>query len=214
MKIEDANFFFKNYVGRTPDDHTKVLRTEDMIKHYIDSGLKDSLLKIYEYGCKDEELNTKNIPRKLWQEDNLINPDEFYLHDELYLTNPMPIVDPVYMSVKTTPYFHETKEKYTMNDLLLYIDSNLKRTSCIQDHGNDIGSIKYLFNKYKGLKSEGIHPIDMILFLIDYHAGESIRIIDLNRDDETVLRQVKEFDNKLKSIGKHKIQWRGSLGDE
>ena len=211
MQIEKADFFFTHYAGCLPEDPRTCLQTQDMINHYIDSGLKDKLPEIYEANSKDGFMCPDNIPYKIWEEGNLIKPNHFYLHKELTLKEPSPMLDPDTGKMITYSPYREMKERYTLDDLLLYANKMLRRTLAIKDVRTDYGALKHLLGKYSPLSKEGINSLDMVLFLISYHKGESIELINLSNDEEEVLKTVRAYDQKLKSMDRHKVVWRGSI---
>lgn len=214
MKVTDVDFFFTNFVGYTPDEDWKRLQTEDMIKHYVDCGLKEKLPDIYAACCRDEVLNTKNIPYKLWYKGNLIDPNHFYLHPELTLMSKPPQVDTATGNVITYPRYRENVEYYSIDNILMYISKMLKRTEEIKDIRSEYGSIHHLLKKYQALNSEGLAPLDMVLFLITYHKNESIDTISLSTGEEEVLKTVRQYNEKLKAINRHKKMWRGTLNND
>lgn len=214
VKVTDVDFFFTNYVGFTPEEDWKRQQTEDMIAHYIDSGLKSRLPDIYEACYKDEVLNIHNIPYALWETNNLIDHNHFYMHPELTLMNKQPQLDITSGNVITFQAYRENIEYYSMDDILMFISRMLKRTEEIKDINSEHGSIRHLLKKYRVLKSEGIDPLDMILFLVSYHKNESIDTIRLSEGEEEVLQTVRRYNEKLKSANRNKKIWRGSLNHE
>lgn len=213
MKIASAEYFYTNYVGYHPDDKTKADMTRDMIAHYVESGLEKHLPDIYERCAKDEVLNQHNIPHDLWEEGNLIKTDRFYLSPALSLLNKPPVVNMETGEVITQPYFREIKEFFSIEDIMAYAGQNLKRTSVLVDAKMDEGAVKHLLGRYKGLREEGIEPLDMVMFLIGHHKGESIPLIAISEGDEEVLQMVRGYREKLRMMDLLKPVWRGALAN-
>lgn len=211
MKIASAEYFYTNYVGYHPEEQTKADMTRDMIEHYVESGLEEFLPSIYERCSKDEVLNQHNIPRDLWEEGNLIKPDTFYLNPALSLQSKPPVVNMETGEVVTMPYYRENKEFFSVRDVVDYARQNLKHSAVLQDEKMDIGAVKHLLSRYSGVREEGIEPLDIVMFLIDHHKGESIPIISIADDTEHVLQMVKSYRSKLKLMNLLKHVWRGAL---
>lgn len=213
MKIDDAEFFFANYVGCEPEDDKKCRMTQDMISHYIDSGLRQFLPLIYESCAKDGFLGTMNIPRQLWKDGNLLEEGVFYLHPELTIHEPAPVYDPQTDSVVSYPHFRENKERYNVFDAVCYADKMLKRDEDLRNDSEDVGAVRYILKRYDGLKKKNIQPVDMLLFLIDAHAHEALKLINLTDGEDAVLETILSYKAKLEDMGQFKVVWRGSLSE-
>lgn len=211
MQIEDAEFFFTHYVGCAPEDDAVRQKTQDMICHYVDSGLSSRLPDIYEACAKDSVIDTKNIPYALWADGNLVDHDAFYMHHELTLREKPPVYDPVTDEMHVFQHYRENKELYTIADVLFYARSMIRHDADVLSDSEDIGAIKHILGRYEGLKKRKIQPLDMVLFLIDSHAKECIRLIDITENEEEVLSNVESYKAKLENMGQFHIIWRGSL---
>ena len=213
MKIVDPEFFYSNYVGHSPEDDDAYYRTSEMIEHYTESGMTEWLPKIYECCAKNEELNARNIPRHLWAEGNLLEEGRFYLHPVLTLLNPSPQFNPETGKQIIYPYYRENIERFTLEDVLFYAKKTFSRVEKIKDFRQDLGSLRFLLNKYRPLREEGINPLDMLLFLITECKGECIDMLDLQKNEDKMVGKISAYIQKLKAMGKYGITWRGHLDD-
>ena len=210
MQIRTAEYFYAHYVGAMPDNIDDFKKSESMIAHYLDSGLEKLLPNIYEYCAKDKILNTNNIPRHLWKDKNLLVQDKFYLHKEIKLMNPPPLFDPKTCTVKEYEYYCEMREFYSAENLLKYAYTNMPK-KLIHDRKMDLGALQYLMKRYWKLQTEGLNPLDMILFLIDENSENNTEIINIKESENNVYVKLKAYDLKLKQMDRHKIKWRGLL---
>ena len=210
MDIKDAEYFFTNYVGYAPDDALKVKQTNEMICHYVDSGLEEQLPKIYEVCAKDEVLNKDNIPKQLWKDGNLLE-DAFYLHPALTLRNHAPELDPITGQIREYPYYRENIEYFSMDDLLRFASGNLKHDDVIDTEREDRGAAFHLLKRYEPLKKEGIQPLDVVLFLVSESRGEKIRLLHVSEKEDEVLEMLRNYKKKLEEMGRNHAVWRGCL---
>lgn len=212
MQVTDANFFYKNYVGYYPDEDWMFESTQGMIEHYVESGLKEKLLDIYEACAGDGVLAADNIPYELWQDGNILIPGRFYLHPELTLMQRAPEINIFTGEAVVRPHYREIRELYTLNDVLLYAGKMLRRDTLLKDEKQDIGAVKHLLKRYARQQEElGIMALDMILYLIRHHKGERIELLNISQDEDIVAQQVRAYAEKLKTMGRHKIIWRGNI---
>ena len=212
MEITDAGFFYKNYVGYHPEEEWMYDSTKDMIEHYVESGLKDRLLDIYEACAGDGVLTADNIPHELWQEGNMLIPGQLYVHPERTLMQRAPEINIFTGEAVVRAHYREIKELYTLNDLLIYASKMLRRDTLLKDENQDAGAIKHLLKRYARQQAElGIMALDMVLFLIRHHKDERIELINISQDEDVVAQQVRAYAEKLKSMDRHKIIWRGNI---
>lgn len=211
MQLEDAAFFYTHYVGYSPEDDKIREKTQAMVGHYLDSGLKSLLPDIYEACAKDGVLDTTNIPTHLWSDGNLIDNSRFYMHHELTIQEHAPVYDPETGEMRVFPHYRENKERYTIADALRYARTKLKHDDAVVSDKEDAGAIRHILKRYDGLKKRNIQPIDMLLYLIDFHAKEAIRLIDVMQNEEEVLASVENYKRKLENMCQFKILWRGAL---
>lgn len=212
MDLRSAEYFYTNYVGHHPLDEKQHAQTQDMIGHYVDAGLESFLPDIYEHCAKDGVVNTTNIPKALWAEGNLMG-DAFYMHPALSLMSPAPAYDPFTGEVETYRYYRENVERFTLDDILRYADGMLKRPPMLVNGKEDKGAVKYLLGKYAVLRQKKIEPLDMVMFLILHHRGESVRLIDIAEGDEEVLAMLLQYQVRLIGMGRYKVTWRGRLNE-
>jgi hypothetical protein len=212
MEITDAEFFFKNYVGYHPEEEWMYESTKGMIEHYVESGLKDRLLDIYEACAEDGVLTADNIPHHLWQDGNILIPGQFYLHPELTLMQRAPEINIFTGEAVVKEHYREIKELYTLNDVLIYASKLLRRDTLLKDENQDIGAVKHLLKRYARQEAElGIMALDMVMFLIRHHKGERIELINISQGEDEVALQVRAYAEKLKSMNRHRIIWRGNI---
>lgn len=212
MDIKNAEYFFTNYVGYTPDDELKVKQTNDMIAHYVDASMESYLPRIYEACARDEVLNTKNIPKHLWTRGNLIE-DAFYMCPLLTLYNSAPVYDPMTETMKTSKYYRENIEYFSVDSVLYTARKLLRQNEVFSTDKDDTGAVYHILQRYKRLKEKDIQPLDMLMFLILHHKDEPIRIIDLTQDEDKVLDELERYQVKLREKNLFRVVWRGSLDE-
>lgn len=200
----DLTNFYYEYNGEYPEDQNHIAKTKAVFEHLKDCGFTEKQLIdiiIKEFPNKDY-LDFKDIPNDFWK-DSLLKRDKFYYHKELQLTSPPPTWD------KSFPFFLEMKIFYSEESILdYYIKTfNLREEWISKD--KEIGSIKYLLNKYKMFNF--LEPIDFMLHLIDYVKSLDIKptsIYDLC-NYELELAEYLEKDIKNAVLNKkNKIIWR------
>lgn len=211
MELTNVEFFYTYYVGHSPEDERKRIWSEEMIAHYLDSGMKFFLPDIYERCVKDEALTPQNIPYDLWEKGNLLKPGQFYLHKELTILGKPPVMNPLTGQVIEYPHFREMKEFYTIDHILNFAQQMLRRNPEIDSGHSDKKIVLHLLDRYRNLKK--IDPLDMVLYLISYHKGEQISMIELQNGEEEVLQTLYRYQEKLRAMNKYRIIWRGSLND-
>ena len=122
MKIDSAEYFYTNYVGHGPGDD-------------------NAYEKIYEACAKDEVLDTKNRPVKLWEaflsgyddalvDRNLIEPGKFYMHHALTLHEPAPVYVPE-GGMKTFRHYRENREFWTFGRLVEWARDCIEREGTV-----------------------------------------------------------------------------------
>ena len=211
LNIKDPEYFFTNYVGYTPDDASKVRKTNEMIHHYVESSMEDWLPKIYETCARDEVLDTENVPKNLWKDGNLLE-DAFYMHPILTIRNQAPQLDPYSGMIYETSYYRENIEYFSIDDLLAYAYNSLQHESAIERKKEDRGAAFHLLKRYSSLKKENIQPLDMVLFLVTANRGEHMKLIQVAEKEDEVLGTIRSYKKKLEDMGQYHVTWRGSLG--
>lgn len=210
MEITNAEFFFTNYVGYTPEDEKKFYDTQDMIGHYADCKMESFLPDIYEACAKDECLNAHNIPKHLWEKGNLLSDDAFYMHPALTIMSQKPQYDASIGEFVEFPYYRENLEFFSMDDVLRFAYEHLP-SSMIRSEDKDAGTVRYMLKKYASLKKQDIQPLDMVLFLISTHDGDIAKLLDCMDDENHVLDMVICYRNRLKDHNRFHVTWRGGL---
>lgn len=200
----DLTNFYYEYNGEYPENKNHIAKTNAVFEHLKDCGLTEKQIIdiiIKEFPNK-EYLDFNDIPNSFWN-DSLLKRDKFYYHKELQITSPPPTWD------KSFPFFLEMKMSYSEEDILNYYVKvfNLREEWTSKD--KEIGSIKYLLNKYKMFSF--IEPVDFMLHLIDYVKSIGVKpssIYDLC-DYEIELAEYLEKDVKNAVLSnKNKIVWR------
>lgn len=211
MQITDPEFFYTHYVGHAPEQEYKWYWTRDMIEHYLDSGLRDKLPDIYEACAPDEVLSPANIPYHLWEKNNLITPDAFYMHPQLRLNNKAPQYDPTTNQTITYPFYWEVREYYSMDHLISYTYQMIQKNKSIDSFYSDKKMLYRFLDRYRNFRNKGIEPLDVVLFLILYHKGEKIDLVALTNNEDQIIDQVIQYQQKLKAKDLYRVTWRGSL---
>ena len=158
------------------------------------------------------DIAIKNLPDKLW-DGSLLKRNVFYYHSQLHITSHPPYFDVIEQKRISPKFFLEMKIRYTPNDILNYIYSNLKDLEKYSDFKKDIGAVNYLLGKYK--KYDFMEPVDFLLFLIDeaYYQYRNVnaKFTDILEIDSFKINVIDKLDNKVKSAEaehKNKIIWR------
>ena len=223
MKIDSAEYFYTNYVGHGPGDDNAYEKTQDMIAHYVDSDLGWCLPSIYEACAKDEVLDTKNRPVKLWEaflsgyddalvDRNLIEPGKFYMHHALTLNEPAPVYVPE-GGMKTFRHYRENREFWAFGRLVEWARDCIEREGTVFSVEEDKGAMNFLLKRYEPLKKEGIQPLDVVLYLIDEHWNEKISLLRLKENEEDVLSKLRSYKAKLEGMNQYHVIWRGCLNE-
>lgn len=161
-----------------------------------------------------EDICVNNLPECLWN-NSLLKKDVFYYHKEFHITSKPSYFDFENEKVITEKFFLEMKIKYTYEDVLNYFynKNNFYYLKDTMDLNKDIGSIKYLLNKYS--KHDFIEPIDFLMFTIDeavYDYKNNFiyydKILDIDSIQHKVLDKLKRKVNAAKAEKKNKIVWR------
>lgn len=118
--------------------------------------------------------NNADINDDLW-EGKLTKPNTYYFHNQLRITNDVPIWTPV-TEEKTTKFYVEMKFNYTMKDLLDYYYNQLLIPLELRDEKRDSGALTHLINKFH---FKSWDSLDFILCLID-----------IARENETTINNV------------------------
>ena len=205
MDVKSPNFFFTNYVGHSPDDFEDYKETKVMIDHYIDSGLEDYLPQIYDVCAFDEKLTRDNIPFTLWEENNLIKPNVFYLHKELKHVNKSPEFDPA-VGEKAYPYYCEMKERFTFEDLLSYANREISN-KFFESKKYFASTLRYMMKRYSSMK-EKINMLDMVLFMIDECRNTGLSNAAITDNEEAAAEKIVLYREKLEQLGKDHVVWR------
>lgn len=214
MKVTDPEFFYTHYVGHSPEQEYKWYWTRDMIGHYLDSGLEDKIPEIYEACAPDEVLAPTNIPFYLWEKNNLIQPNIFYMHPELRIKNKAPQFDPDTGKTVTFPFYWEIREFYSMDHLIGFLYRTIRRNNNIDSLRQDKSLLYRFLDRYRNFHRQGIEPLDIVMSLISHHKTERMDVIALTNDEDFVIDQLIQYQQKLKTKGLYHITWRGSLNDE
>ena len=209
MDINTAEFFYANYLGYMPENLDIINCTEGMISHYLDAKLDWAMTKIYEECAKDKVLSPKNIPFQIWAKDNLIKPNQFYLHPVLKITNPAPIYDPATGTLFTSEYYCEMQEYFSISQIYAYIVQKLNSPFFRYDEKKVIGAIKYCLGRYKKLGEEfTLQNLDILLTTIDCASNNCKNILDITNYEEEAIEILIKYKNKLEALNKYQIQWR------
>lgn len=198
-----VNFYYE-YNGEYPENKNHIAKTKAVLEHLQDCGLtqKQIIDIIIKELPNKEYLDFIDIPDTFWQ-DSLLKRDKFYYHKELQITSPPPTWD------ESFPFFLEMKIFYSEEDILNYYVKTFNLREEWTSKDKEIGSIKYLLNKYKMFSF--VEPVDFMLHLIDYVKSVGVKpnsIYDLC-DYEIELAEYLEKDIKNAVLhNKNTIVWR------
>ncbi len=208
MQLDSIEFFYCQYVGRTPDVPQQVHdTTQAMIHHMFDSRLwLEYILQAYEFCAADGYINIENLPRHIWQTDNLIDHKKIYIHKNLTLRSAAPVFDPAKQKLVSTPYYFENIEFYSLDNLLDYAYMQLETHPSLQDRKRDKGFLKFNLQKYKTVP---VPVLDYLLYLIDDTAVlpqptmQKIGITEVSTLD-SIQQRIRDLQNQ----DSYRIVWR------
>ena len=188
-------------------------QTEKTIKYLADNGLSTAeicevLDEIGDRTCPPSNITPADLPQSLW-DGSLIERNEFYYHRLLQITTPSPIFDPANCTIKSEPYYLEMRIRFTYKHLLEYFIRRSRIDVALVDEMRDVGSLKYLINKYS--KIAAVRPLDFVLMLIDKATEDGFPlncIFDIQRNEAEVLEGAKRMTAEASIHGGGRIIWR------
>lgn len=198
------NFYYGFNTGEYPENDSNIEKTEKLFNYLLDAGIAETEivdLIIREFENKDF-LSNIDIPSKLWDK-SLLKQDTFYYHKDLQILSKPPTWD------ESFPFYREMKIRYNEQDILNYFSKTFSINDEWINKDKEIGSIKYLLNKYTMFSF--IEPVDFILLLIDYVKSKERKIYKLYDicDFEIEFALILEIDVKNSILkNKNTIVWR------
>ena len=211
MNVDD--FIYRNIGFEQTENIRKSISS--VIGYLKDNNFIDSEIERVLLSFKDiEDICVDNLPGYLWN-DSLLQKGIFYYHKEFHITSKSSYFDFEHEKVITERFFLEMKIKYTYEDILNYFYSknNFYYLKDTVDLNKDIGSIKYLLNKYA--KHDFIEPIDFLMFTIDeavYDYKNNFvyydKILDIDSVQHKVLDKLTRKVSAAKAEKRNKIVWR------
>lgn len=198
-----VNFYYE-YNGEYPEDKNHVAKTKAVIEHLKDCGYDEKIIIdiiIKEFPNK-EYLDFKDIPSSLWT-NSLIKKDKFYFHKELQIVSPPPTWN------ESHPFYLEMKIFYSEKELLDYYVKTFNLNGEWISKDKELGSIKYLLNKYKMFSF--VEPVDFLLHLIDYVKSLDVKannIYDLCNYEIELAEHLEKDIKNARLLKKDKIVWR------
>lgn len=200
-----TNFYFKEIIGyyyfNTWNEYEK---TKNTISFLTDSGFSDKQIIgfLKKTDRKKKYLLPQDLPDEVWS--GLIERDKFYLHHALQLRNKPATTDET-GQISCSEFYLEINPNFTIESLIEYCN---QRVSFFVYEENKIkGAIEYLLEKYKKLPH--VTSLDMVLTLIDKAEGNRLsNPLDLQKDEEIVYEELKNFSMSLHERKLDKIVWR------
>ena len=209
MELDSLEFFYKNYIGYTPDVSQKIHNTtQAMIHHMFESKLwLENIFQVYEVCAADGYIAPNNIPRYLWAANNLMDFSEPYIHKNLVLRSKAPYFDGALGKLVSYPYYFENIEFYSLDNLVDYAYNQLNIHPSLQDRKRDKGLLNFYLQKYKDVPAP---TLDYVLFMIDAAAENPMpkNINDISQYEAVTLSSLQFKIQDLKNQGLYKIVWR------
>lgn len=198
------DFYYDFNVGEYPENIDNRDKTKKIFEYLLEAGITESELVdliIREFENKDY-LTYSDLPNKLWDK-SLLKRDVFYYHRELQVLSPAPTWE------ETFPFYREMRIIYTEKDILNYFAKVFAINSDWLNEAKELGSIKYLLDKYKMFSF--VESIDFLLMLIDYLKANDVKINKIYDicNYEVEFAKILEVDVKNSELKKkNTIVWR------
>lgn len=200
-----TNFYFKEIVGYYYfDTWNEYEQTKNTISFLVDSGFSDKQIIgfLKKTDRKKKYLLPQDLPNEIWS--GLIERDKFYLHHTLQLRNKPATIDET-GQISCSKFYLEINPNFTIESLIEYCNQRI--SFFVYEENKVKGAIEYLLEKYKKLPH--VTSLDMVLTLIDRAEGNRLsNPLDLQKDEEMVYEELKNFSMSLHERKLDKIVWR------
>ena len=210
--VLDTEIFYDRYVGRYPFvTFDQYEMTRGMLEHLQESlgrQYATYLPYILNWCKKDGFISPDNLP-KLVYEGSLAEKDVYHYHLKLNILPPPSVVDLQRGIIRSTKYYKERRERFTMGDLLKYTYEKLCIPDFLCEDSRDSNALIYLLTRYR--KNPYVPRLDFLLYLIDI-ASESERrpkqIIGLNEFEVETAEIVSEIVENINARQLDHYVWR------
>lgn len=209
-----AEYYYAQTFGCVPTMiGTDTDQTEKTIAYLVGNGLRDDEI----YAVLDEisskphppvKITPEDLPDRLWN-DSLVERGEFYYHRLLQIKPPAPTLNLKENRISAEPDYLEIRIRFTLKHLLEYFIRRTRVDEVLVDEQRDIGSLKYLLQKYS--KISVVRPLDFVLMLVDEAAEAHLQlngIFDIQSNEAVVLERIKRMTAEAGINGSNRIIWR------
>lgn len=200
-----TNFYFKEIVGYYYfDTWEEYNKTRNTIAFLVDSGFSDEQIIIFfKKTNRDKKyLSPEDLPDEIWT--GLIERNRFYVHPILQLRNKPATIDEN-GKISCSEFYLEINPNFSIESLIEYC--NKKVSFFVYEENKVKGTLEYLLEKYKKLPH--VTSLDMVLKLIDRAEGNTLSSpLDLQKNEEAVYEELKNFSLSLHELKQDKIVWR------
>lgn len=200
-----TNFYFKEIIGYYYFDTWKEYnKTKNTIAFLVDSGFSDKqIIAFLKKANRDKKyLSPEDLPDEAWT--GLIERNRFYVHPVLQLRNEPATIDEN-GEIKCSEFYLEINPNFSIESLIEYC--NKKVSFFVYEENKVKGALEYLLEKYKKLPH--VTSLDMVLKLIDRAEGNTLSsLLDLQKNEEAVYEELKNFSLSLHELKQDKIVWR------
>lgn len=210
--MDYSEIYYETVYGCYPHESEEPRRnTQKVFDYLIDNGYNSQaimyLMDFFEPN-KEGYLHIEELPDMLW-ENSLIKRNVFYYHPELQIRPKAPSFDPATGKTTATEFYLEMRIKFSERDLMDYIRKSIKMPVALYDDKRDIGSVKFLLDKYKNINV--VEPLDFVLYLAD-HLRQSeqmiVSILDISQAEQAVYEQCTRMVPEMTVKKANQIVWR------
>lgn len=210
--MDYSEIYYETVYGCYPHESEEPKRnTQKVFDYLIDNGYTSrAIMYLMDFFEPNEEgfLRVDELPDILWEE-SLIKRNVFYYHPALQIRSKAPSFNPVTGKTTATRFYLEMRIKFSKSDLMDYIRKAIKIPVALYDDKRDIGSVKFLLDKYKNINV--VEPLDFVLYLAD-HLRQSdqmvVSILDISQAEQAVYEQCSKMVLELAVKKANQIVWR------
>lgn len=204
-----TNYYNVNVLGYYPGEENTA-KTACTIEYLKDNKIDDeTILNILNHIESADAFTPDMIPEETW-ENSLLRKDGFYLHQELKVTSPAPVIDTKTGEEIKTELYNEMKIIYTVEDLLSYYYKKLSIAPEFRQRKRDIAQFNNLLSRYSSFNN--VDGVEIILDVIDQAAYKHQRVLNpFDLDDAHKIYSASEALRKAKLRPEAGIIWRGAL---
>lgn len=208
-----VDMFYEIHYGMYPfkDDLKNYNKSIKAIEYFNELGLTLSeIVKVIDTPTRMDYVS-QQLPEEYYK-DSLLTANTFYYHRDLRLNKSRPKFSINSLAEGTFSMALEMKIHYTLDDLINYFYSKFNIYEDLKNRTKDLGSIKYLLQKYESLKF--VQPVDFILTMIDlsYEETKAItNVLDITVAENNTYVKLKALTDEYKYTNANKIIWRQQL---